>query len=78
MPRIRLSSEINLLEDQVPPHLLFHDISILHQRLVRDGDLQGVGLVKWACVSYEKALETRRSRRLNSKKQQSKGTIKRS
>lgn len=65
-PQIRLSSAINVLEDQVPPHLLFHDLSILHHRLVRDGDLQGVGLLKWACVSYEKALETRRSRRLRS------------
>lgn len=63
-PRIRLSSAINELEDQVPPHILFHDINILHLRLVQEGDLKGVGMVKWACVSYEKALETRRRRRL--------------
>ena len=62
--RIRLSSASTTLEDAVPPHILFHDISILHQRLVRDGDLQGIGAVKWTCLSYQKALETRRSRRL--------------
>ena len=62
--RIRLSSASTTLEDAVPPHILFHDISILHQRLVRDGDLKGIGALKWTCLSYQKALETRRSRRL--------------
>lgn len=62
--KVRLSSPSTTLEDDVPPHILFHDVDILHQRLVRNGDIKSVGKVKWITVSYESALRKRRNMRL--------------
>jgi hypothetical protein len=44
--------------------MLFEDVRVLHQRLVRDEDGRGVGMVKWVTTGYEKALEKRRKWRL--------------
>jgi hypothetical protein len=51
-------------EADVPPHLLFKDVDVLHQRLVRDERYKEVGTVKWVCQGYEAALAKRRRWRL--------------
>lgn len=61
---VRMTNPSETAEPDVPPHLLFHDIDIVHQRLVRQGDLSKIGKVKWTCIAYEKALERRRAWRL--------------
>jgi hypothetical protein len=39
-------------------------LEILHHRFVRDGNLQGVGKIKWVTLGYQLALEKRKSMRL--------------
>ncbi|GHJ88883.1 hypothetical protein NliqN6_5285 [Naganishia liquefaciens] len=64
--KIRFSSQ-RTLEDDVPPHVLFHDMEILHHRFVRDGNLQAVGKIKWITLGYQLALEKRKGLRLAEK-----------
>lgn len=64
--KIRFSSH-RTLEDDIPPHILFHDMEILHHRFVRDGNLQAVGKIKWITLGYQLALEKRKSLRLAEK-----------
>lgn len=61
---VRFTDPTTVAESDVPPHLLFKDVDVLHQRLVRDDKLGEVGRVKWICQSYEKALVKRRKWRL--------------
>jgi hypothetical protein len=61
---LRFTDPTTVREADVPPHMLFEDVRVLHQRLVRDEDGRGVGLVKWVTTGYEKALEKRRKWRL--------------
>jgi hypothetical protein len=65
--KIRFSSSHRTLEDDIPPHILFHDMEILHHRFVRDGNLQAVGKIKWITLGYQLALEKRKSLRLAEK-----------
>ncbi len=58
------TSPLRTLEDNVPPHILFPDIEMLHHRLVREGDAQGLAFVKWVCKLYEAALGKRRKLRM--------------
>jgi hypothetical protein len=62
---VRMTTPSTVAEPDIPPLLLFKDVDIVHQRLVREGDLRNVGKVKWICMAYEKALEKRRSWRLH-------------
>jgi hypothetical protein len=64
--KIRFSSQ-RTLEDDVPPHVLFHDMEILHHRFVRDGNLRAVGKIKWITLGYQLALEKRKGLRLAEK-----------
>lgn len=66
--KIRFTSPHRTLEDDIPPHILFHDMEILHHRFVRDGNLQGVGKIKWITLGYQLALEKRKSMRMAEKK----------
>jgi hypothetical protein len=61
---LRFTDPTTVREADVPPHMLFEDVRVLHQRLVRDEDGRGVGMVKWVTTGYEKALEKRRKWRL--------------
>lgn len=61
---LRFTDRTTVREADVPPHMLFEDVGVLHQRLVRDEDGRGVALVKWVTTGYEKALEKRRKWRL--------------
>jgi len=54
-------------ESDIPPHLLWSDVDVLHQRLVREGKKGEVGWLKWVCKSYEVALRKRRRWRLKGK-----------
>lgn len=57
---IRMTTPDMIAEPNVPPHILFRDIDVLHNRLVRDENWDGVNRLKWACIAYEKSLATRR------------------
>lgn len=64
LTRLRAHDPNQVLEDDVPPHVLFHDVESLHHALVRQGDVKGIGKLKWICVGYEVALRKRRQMRL--------------
>ena len=56
----RMTDFTALVEPDVPPHLVFQDLDVLHQRLVRKEDFAGVGFVKRIASEYEAALFKRR------------------
>ncbi|GMK59187.1 hypothetical protein CspeluHIS016_0702020 [Cutaneotrichosporon spelunceum] len=57
---IRMTMPDSIGEPSVPPHLMFRDLDVLHNKLVRDEDWDGVARIKWACSAYERGLATRR------------------
>lgn len=57
---LRMADEGSIAEPHVPPHILFRDIDVLHQRLVRDEMFDGVSQVKFATTAYERSLSKRR------------------
>jgi hypothetical protein len=59
-PLVRLTTALDVQDDDVPPLLTFADIEMLHHRLVAASDVRGVAYVKWVCKSYEGALRKRR------------------
>jgi hypothetical protein len=61
--QIRMTDRTRLAESDIPPNILFGDIDVLHQRLVREGRKE-LGWLKWVCKSYEVALRKRRKWRL--------------
>lgn len=61
---VKFTDPTSTTESHVPPHILFKDVDVLHQRLVRDEKWDQVGKVKWICQSYEGALGKRRKWRL--------------
>jgi hypothetical protein len=73
--KIRFNPSQRMLEDNIPPHILFHDVERLHHRFVRDGDLQGVGKIKWTTLGYQLALEKRKNMRLAETKVKKSRTI---
>ena len=61
---IHMTSLGSIPEPDVSPHLLWKDMDVLHQRLVREEDWKGVAKVKWIAKGYEGALLKRRRFRL--------------
>ena len=59
-PLVRLTTALDVQDDDVPQLLTFADIEVLHHRLVAAGDLRGLSYVKWVCKSYEGGLRKRR------------------
>ena len=59
-PLVRLTTALDVQDDDVPPLLTFADIEVLHHRLVAAGDLRSLAYVKWVCKAYEGALRKRR------------------
>ena len=59
-PLVRLTTALDVQDDDVPPLLTFADIEVLHHRLVAAGDGRGLAYVKWVCKAYEGALRKRR------------------
>lgn len=62
--KIRLTDPTALSESDIPPVLLWPDVDVLHQRLVREGRKKDIGWLTWVCKSYEVALRKRRRWRL--------------
>ncbi|CAE6358666.1 unnamed protein product [Rhizoctonia solani] len=63
---VRFTTPEQITEPGIGPHLLFSDLTLLHQRLVsrhshRKAD---IAFVTWACKSYELQLKRRRERAL--------------
>lgn len=65
--QIRMTERATTPESDIPPHILWNDVDVLHQRLVREGKKQELGWLKWVCKSYEVALRKRRRWRLKGK-----------
>jgi hypothetical protein len=61
--QIRMTDRTRIAESDIPPHILWGDVDVLHQRLVREGKGE-VGWLKWVTKSYEVALRKRRNWRL--------------
>ena len=61
--QIRMTDRTRIAESDIPPTILFGDVDVLHQRLVREGRKE-LGWLKWVCKSYEVALRKRRKWRL--------------
>lgn len=62
-PLVRLTSNADVPDDNVPPFLTFADIEVLHHRLVaseRQSAWEQIGYIKWLCKAYEWALRVRR------------------
>jgi hypothetical protein len=59
-PLVRLTTALDVQDDNVPPLLTFADVEVLHHRLVAAGDRRGLAYVKWVCKAYEGALRKRR------------------
>ena len=59
-PLVRLTTALDVQDDDVPPLLTFADLEVLHHRLVAAGDLRGLAHVKGVCKAYEGALRIRR------------------
>ena len=57
---VRISDRTNLSEPEVPPHLIFKDVAILHHKFVTLEDWKAVGKIKWMMTGWEAALGTRR------------------
>ena len=57
----RIMDLTKMAEPDVPPHLLFADIDVLHQRLVRQDDFAGIARLKFITKEYEHALLKRQS-----------------
>ena len=64
-PLVRLTTALDVRDDDVPPLLTFADLEVLHQRLVAAGDRRGLAYIKWVCKAYEGALRKRREAALN-------------
>jgi len=57
----RIMDLTKMSEPDVPPHLLFADVDVLHQRLVRKDDHTGIARLKFITKEYEHSLLKRQS-----------------
>ena len=57
--KIKFTDPTTVADPDVPPHLLWKDVDVLHHRMVRDGDAKGVGKVKMVTMGYRRALRER-------------------
>lgn len=63
----RVTDVTKLAEPEVPPHMLFNDLDVLHQHLVRKEDWDGTAKVKFIAKEYEHALVRRRADRVKNR-----------
>ncbi|WOO76563.1 uncharacterized protein LOC62_01G000190 [Vanrija pseudolonga] len=61
---VRMVDIAAVAEPEIPPHLLFDDVKVLHQHFVRDENWTAVKYLTFVATSYGKALETRRKWRI--------------
>jgi len=60
-PLVRMTSNVELPDDAVPPFLRFMDVEALHHRLIMFDRKQDLGYLKWVCKAYESTLRARRN-----------------
>ncbi|KAF7321081.1 hypothetical protein HMN09_00195500 [Mycena chlorophos] len=62
-PLVRLTTPVEVPDDDVPPFLRFDDLELLHHRLVATHPVpkQDIGYLKYVCKAYEWALRGRRN-----------------
>jgi len=63
-PLVRLTSDAELVDDSVPPFLIFKDVEFLHLRLVAENRSADVKYLTWLLKSYSGSLKKRRERTL--------------
>lgn len=66
-PLVRMTSSIEVPDDQVPPLLVFEDLELLHHKLVAVGKRGEIGYIKYITKSYEWALRVRRDEAMRAK-----------
>ncbi|KAG6914336.1 hypothetical protein DXG01_000960 [Tephrocybe rancida] len=59
-PLVRMTSNLEIPDDHVPPLVMFNDIEILHHRLVARRAAADIKYLAWVCKAYEGALRARR------------------
>lgn len=62
--QIRMTDPTSAPESDIPPVMLWPDVDVLHQRLVREGRRKDIGWLTWLCKSYEVNIRKRRRWRL--------------
>lgn len=62
---VRLTDPRMVPEANIPPHILFKDIAVLHQRCAIDENADGLNKIKWVTTGYANNLAKRRRLRLH-------------
>lgn len=62
---VRLSDPRLVPESNIPPHILFKDIAVLHQRCAIDENADGLRKIKWVTTAYANNLAKRKRWRLH-------------
>ncbi|KAI0773635.1 hypothetical protein C8Q74DRAFT_1331062 [Fomes fomentarius] len=66
-PLVRLMSPTEVPDNTVPPMLSFPELEVLHHRLLAKGDRDGIGYLKYVCMTYAGALKRRKEATLQAK-----------
>lgn len=66
-PLVRMSSFLDVPDDNVPPLVTFRDLELLHHRLVDEGREKDIKYTTWVCKAYEWALRIRRDEAIKAK-----------
>ncbi|EIW69921.1 hypothetical protein TREMEDRAFT_29866 [Tremella mesenterica DSM 1558] len=72
---VRATDRTIVAEPDIPPHMLFEDVDVLHQRLVRDERWEEVAWLKWVLKGWEEALKRRRKWRMRGVGEGRKGLV---
>lgn len=62
---VRLTDPRMVPEANIPPHILFKDIAVLHQRCAIDENADGLSKIKWVTTGYANNLAKRKRLRLH-------------
>ncbi|KAG6878045.1 hypothetical protein C0993_000368 [Termitomyces sp. T159_Od127] len=66
-PLVRMTSNVEVPDDHVPPLIMFDDIEVLHHRLVARRSSASIKYIAWLSKAYEGALRARRDAALKLK-----------
>ncbi|KAF9460459.1 hypothetical protein BDZ94DRAFT_1197820 [Collybia nuda] len=74
-PLVRLTSTIEVPDDNVPPLLMFDDLEVLHHRLVaKENSGVEIGYLTYLCRAYEWSLRVRRNEAMKAAPPKTKNT----
>ena len=59
-PLVRMTSATEVVDDKIPPLLLFRHVEFLHKQLAILQRRQEIGYLKYLCMAYDGALRRRR------------------